>query len=257
VLLQIMDNVQANLSQSPLETTASSEPGASDFIADFLARLQSENEKTQLQLIQDIAAQGESGLTVLMRVLQDRQSSKPTPLEGKAVQILAAAASPQAQAFLQAQFPQGLVPVRSQRGVDYSPLQALLVQQDFQAADRLTLEKLCELAGPTALQRRWIYFTEVEDFPIEDLQTINTLWLVYSEGKFGFSVQRDLWLSVGKNWDRLWPLIGWKSGNSWTRYPGGFTWNLTAPRGHLPLSNQLRGVRTMASLLAHPAWTSQ
>ncbi|MFQ3616263.1 MAG: GUN4 N-terminal ARM-like repeat domain-containing protein, partial [Cyanobacteriota bacterium] len=135
-----MDNVQANLSQSPLDTPASSEPGASDFIADFLARLQSENEKTQLQLIQDIAAQGESGLTVLMRVLQDRQSSKPGPLEGKAVQILAAADFPKAQAFLQTQFPQGLVPVRSQRGVDYSPLQALLVQQDFQAADRLTLE---------------------------------------------------------------------------------------------------------------------
>lgn len=252
-----MDNVQANLSQSPLDLTASSKPGASNFIPDFLARLQSENEKTQLQLLQDIAAQGESGLTVLMRVLQDRQGSKPGPLEGKAVQVLAAAESPKAQEFLQTQFPQGLVPGRSQRGVDYSPLQTLLVEQDFQAADRLTLEKLCELAGPAAVQRRWIYFTEVDDFPIEDLQTINTLWLVYSEGKFGFSVQRDLWLSVGKNWDRLWPLIGWKSGNNWTRYPGGFTWSLTAPRGHLPLSNQLRGVRTMASLMAHPAWTAQ
>lgn len=252
-----MDNVQANLSQSPLETTTLSEPGASDFIADFLARLQSENEKTQLQLIQDIAAQGESGLAVLMRVLQDRQGSQPGTLEGKVVQILAVAESSEAQEFLQTQFPQGLVPVRSQRGIDYQPLQMLLVQQDFQAADRLTLENLCELAGPAAVQRRWIYFTEVDDFPVEDLQTINTLWLVYSEGKFGFSVQRDLWLSVGKNWDRLWPLIGWKSGNNWTRYPSGFTWNLTAPRGHLPLSNQLRGVRTMASLMAHPAWTSQ
>ncbi|GAB4468882.1 MAG: GUN4 domain-containing protein [Elainellaceae cyanobacterium] len=249
-----MDNVQANLSQSPLETSVSSEPGVADFITDFLTRLQSENEKTQLQLIQDIAAQGESGLAVLMRLLQERQSSKPGLLEGKAVQILAASESAQAKAFLQAQFPQGLVPGRSQRNVDYTQLQALLVQQDFQAADRLTLEKMCELAGPTALQRRWIYFTEVDDFPIEDLQTINTLWLVYSEGKFGFSVQRDLWLGVGKNWDRLWPLIGWKSGNNWTRYPGGFTWNLTAPRGHLPLSNQLRGVRTIASLMAHPAW---
>ncbi|NET49629.1 MAG: hypothetical protein F6K09_13095, partial [Merismopedia sp. SIO2A8] len=50
--------------------------------------------------------------------------------------------------------------------------------------------------------------------------------------------------------------IGWKSGNSCTRYPNEFTWDISAPAGHLPLSNQLRGVRVMSSLLSHPAWTS-
>ncbi|MGB0562323.1 MAG: GUN4 domain-containing protein, partial [Spirulinaceae cyanobacterium] len=32
-------------------------------------------------------------------------------------------------------------------------------------------------------------------------------------------------------------------------------WDLTAPKGHLPLSNQLRGVRTFEAILNHPAWT--
>jgi hypothetical protein len=32
---------------------------------------------------------------------------------------------------------------------------------------------------------------------------------------------------------------------------------LTAPVGHLPLSNQLRGVRVMEALLCHPAWTTE
>jgi GUN4-like len=67
-------------------------------------------------------------------------------------------------------------------------------------------------------------------------------------------VQRELWLSVGKNWEKLWTQIDWKNGNNWTRYPQGFTWDLSAPKGHLPLSNQLRGVRVMAALLSHPAW---
>lgn len=147
--------------------------------------------------------------------------------------------------------------LRSQRGVDYSPLQALLAQQDFQAADQLTLQKLCEIAGTTAEQRKWVYFTEVDSFPILDLQTINQLWLTHSAGRFGFSVQREIWLSVGKNWAKFWPKIGWKQGNSWTRYPQEFTWDLSAPKGHLPLSNQLRGVRMMAALLNHPAWTSR
>jgi hypothetical protein len=114
---------------------------------------------------------------------------------------------------------------------------------------------MCEAAGPQAVKRKWLYFTEVENFPIQDLRTINQLWVVHSEGKFGFSVQREIWLGLSKNWVNLWPKIGWKDGNNWTRYPNGFTWNLSAPRGHLPLSNQLRGVRVMSSLLSHPAWT--
>jgi GUN4-like len=112
---------------------------------------------------------------------------------------------------------------------------------------------MCELAG--AATQKWFYFTAVQSFPITDLQTINTLWLVHSEGKFGFSVQRELWLALGKDWEKLWTQIDWKNGNNWTRYPQGFTWDLSAPRGHLPLSNQLRGVRVMAALLAHPAWS--
>ena len=89
-------------------------------------------------------------------------------------------------------------------------------------------------------------------------QSICILLILYgwffSEGKFGFSVQRDLWLSVGKNWEKLWIQIGWKEGNNWTRYPDQLPGNLTAPKGHLPLSNQLRGVRAISSLLSHLAW---
>lgn len=144
-----------------------------------------------------------------------------------------------------------------EHGIDYVPLQKLLAQQQFQAADQLTLQKLCELAGPAAVQRKWLYFSEVESFPNADLQTIDQLWRIHSQSKFGFSVQRQIWLSVGKNWEALWPKIGWKNVNNWTRYPQEFTWDLTAPRGHLPLSNQLRGVRAISALLTHPAWSAQ
>ncbi|HEY9848206.1 MAG TPA: GUN4 domain-containing protein [Leptolyngbyaceae cyanobacterium] len=150
----------------------------------------------------------------------------------------------------------GIVQLHSERNIDYSPLEQLLIQQDFLAADRMTLQLLCQLAGEAAVQRKWLYFTEVNSFPTTDLLSINNLWVNYSEGKFGFSVQREIWLSLGKNWDKFWPKIGWKNGNNWTRYPHEFVWDLNAPRGHLPLSNQLRGVQVMASLLSHPAWSS-
>jgi len=238
------------------DQTTASVSEASTKIAELTRQLQSSSEKKQLQVIPELVSTGAAGLEVLMEFLKE-QSNPANLTAGVVYQALYDADTPSTREFLQNHFPTGVVPLRSEGGIDYTTLQQLLVKQDFLAADRLTLEKLCELAGSTALQRKWLYFSEVDNFPIADLQTINTLWLIHSQGKFGFSVQRELWLSLSKNWEKLWPKIGWKTGNNWTRYPNEFTWDLTAPKGHLPLSNQLRGVRVIASLLSHPAWTTK
>lgn len=224
-------------------------------ITDLRTKLQSEPEKSQLQLIASLTNADDSYLDLLMEFLLERKNASVGLVDGKAYQVLFNSNSPKAKEFLEQQFPTGVVPLTSTRAIDYYPLQQLLVRQDFEAADRLTIQKLCELAGAAAVQRKWLYFTEVEKFPTVDLQTIDALWQIHSEGKFGFSVQREIWLSVGKNWETFWTKIGWKAGNNWTRYPQEFTWELSAPRGHMPLSNQLRGVRVIAALLAHPAWS--
>jgi GUN4-like/ARM-like repeat domain, GUN4-N terminal len=210
--------------------------------------------KNQLQLLPQIVATGGSGIDILIEWLDIQRGEQPTIVMGTVYQALYHSDVATAKAYLDRELPTGIVPLKSSRNVDYTKLQLLLARQEFQAADKLTTEKLCELAGVDAVQRKWIYFTEVEQLPSIDLHTIDSLWMLHSEGKFGFSIQREMWLSTSKNWDKLWVKIGWKNGNNWTRYPGSFTWNLTAPRGHLPLSNQLRGVRVMSSLLSHPAW---
>lgn len=249
----------------PLNTNTpekqSVEQDATDFMNDLLDRLRSESSRNPVQLVKQLAETGEAGQEALMSLLLERkllieQRSQPVGLlEGTAYQILYGSDSPRAQEFLQTHFPQGVVPLQSDRGLDYAPLQQLLVRQEFQTADQITLERLCELAGAQAVQRKWLYFTEVERFPAADLRTLDALWFVHSEGKFGYSVQREMWLGLGKDWEKLWSKIGWKSSNNWTRYPNEFTWSLDAPRGHLPLSNQLRGVRVINSLLSHPAWS--
>ncbi|MGJ3246288.1 MAG: GUN4 N-terminal ARM-like repeat domain-containing protein [Elainellaceae cyanobacterium] len=239
------------------DVTSTPSSNASETLTDLRTRLSSEAEKKQLQTIQTLEKFGDEGLGVLIDFLKERLDPPTTPVsvvDGKIYQILLQSETHSVREFLATHCPQGVVPLRSERNIDYTLLQEALANQDFQAADRLTLQKLCALAGETAVQRKWLYFTEVDRLPVSDLQTVNTLWLVYSEAKFGFSVQRDLWLSVGKDWDQLWTKIGWKSGNNWTRYPNEFIWDISAPRGHLPLSNQLRGVRVIASLLSHPAW---
>ena len=149
---------------------------------------------------------------------------------------------------------QSPVPLESERNLDFSRLQELLAAGEFEQADLASVRLMCQLAGPAAEKRKWLYFSEVPQLPVTDLRTIDALWRAYSDGKFGYSVQRKLWQNLNKNWDRLWVEIGWKEGNHWTRYPGEFTWDLSAPKGHLPLTNQLRGVRVMNELMNHPAW---
>ncbi|MBE9044372.1 GUN4 N-terminal ARM-like repeat domain-containing protein [Pleurocapsales cyanobacterium LEGE 10410] len=217
----------------------------------------SESEKNQLKLVSKLLEEGETGWKILMDWMISQKNKSNSLALGKAYQNLYLNKSPGIQEFLAKNFSGGIVPLKSEQGIDYHSLQQLLAQQDFQGADVVTLQKLCELAGTAATERKWIYFTEVESFPTIDLQTIDKLWLMSSEGKFGFSVQRRIWLSVGKDFTKLWTKIGWKSGNTWTRYPKEFTWNLTAPPGHLPLSNQLRGVRVIDAIFSHPAWTKQ
>jgi len=223
-------------------------------LEDLRQQLQGDSLKRQLSAIHELATLGSEGLDTLKAFVLERRNAPPTLVDGRAVQVLYATQQDDIQTFLAETWPEGRVPMSSTAEVDYAPIQDCLVAQDFQEADRLTLVKMCELAGPTAVKRKWVYFTEVEMFPKLDLQTLDRLWQIYSEGKFGFSVQRRLWLGLGQNWDKLWSRLAWKDDNIWTRYPGGFIWDLSAPDGHLPLSNQLRGVRMMASLLSHPAW---
>jgi hypothetical protein len=89
--------------------------------------------------------------------------------------------------------------------------------------------------------------------PSTDLDSLDRLWVCFSRGRFGFSVQGRLLRACNGRWDRLWPRLGWKNGSQWTRYPGSFQWTIEAPEGHMPLVNQLRGVRLMDALLLHPA----
>lgn len=245
-----------------LSTSGDSQPRSTDLdqpsldekLSQLRDRLSSDSEKKQLDALSELEVLGDSGIDVLTDFLSKRSPNPPTGLDGKAVQILVALDTDPARQFLTATFPNGLVPVPSEQSIDYQPLQDLLLHKHYEEADRLTLQNMCELAGDTAVKRKWLYFSEVNKFPITDLQTIDRLWFVYSEGKFGFSVQRQIWLTAGRDWDKFWPKIGWRKGTTWTRYPNEFIWDVSAPKGHLPLSNQLRGVRVIESLMNHPAW---
>ena len=140
----------------------------------------------------------------------------------------------------------------SESKINYEQLQLNLLEQNFEEADKLTSLYLRRLAGKIAENRGYVFYSEVNNISATDLQTIDRLWTIYSTGRFGFSIQAKILKSVGKKYDLLWPKIGWKKDGCWTRYPNSFNWSLEAPDGHMPLVNQLRGVRLMDSILRHP-----
>jgi GUN4-like/ARM-like repeat domain, GUN4-N terminal len=213
-------------------------------------------EKKQLQIIPELITK-EEGIKELMAFLLEHKSEEPTLVIGEIYQKFYQLENGEVKEFLERNFPKGVVPLKSERNIDYLPIQQALVKQDFLEADLLTIQKLCELAGEGALKRKWLYFSEVDNFPDTDLHTIDQLWLMHSGGKFGYSIQRQMWLSVGCDFVKLWTKIGWKNATNWTRYPNEFIWDLTAPKGHLPTSNQLRGAKVITSLFKHPIWDNK
>ena len=254
-----LHRLTVSMSNSSTHPTLPESTAAADDIAALVGQLTSASLKQQLSAIAALQAQGESGVLALVNFVRAQallSLSAPAAIAvGKAHQVLVAQSSALVQSFLSNELAQG--PFVQDPGwvADYQELQRLLAHQDYEAADRLTTQKLCELAGRDAVERKWVYFTETDRMPIADLRAIDGFWRAYSEDRFGFSRQREIWLGVNQNWERLWEKLDWKAGNIWTRYPGEFTWSLSAPLGHLPLSNQLRGVRTIAALFDHPAWT--
>ena len=90
---------------------------------------------------------------------------------------------------------QSPVESRSAKGIDYRELENLLKAKEWRKADELTAKLMIKAMNRE--KENWLDTKQMETFPHKDLQTIDHLWLHYSNGKFGFSVQKKLWLECG------------------------------------------------------------
>ena len=224
----------------------------------LLERFLSGSPRQRRSLVESIEQRRDDLLPLIPDQLDRLDATGDDWAAGLLVQLLLAAGpasegeAGEGEAFL-ARYPDGWLAVSSAAGLDYAPLQRHLMLQQFEDADRLTSTMLRQLAGSGAEQRGYVFFSEVAAIPAVDLESLDRLWICYSRGRFGFSVQGRLLQGCNGQWERLWARLGWKHEGRWTRYPGSFTWSLAAPVGHMPLVNQLRGVRLMDALLQHPA----
>lgn len=82
---------------------------------------------------------------------------------------------------------------------------------------------MCRAAGIE--KEGWLDTVSINNFPCEDLRTINGLWRHYSMGKFGFSVQKEIYESLGGTidyreevWEKFGDRVGWRDGGEWMAY---------------------------------------
>ena len=113
------------------------------------------------------------------------------------------------------------------RGVSRAQTQA----GNWELADNEHRRLLCELAGEEAAERKWVYFTEIAAIPEKDMKMLDTLWLTYSKGRYGFSVQRKLWKACKCRWADFFKKIDWVQGENmaYRKWPEEFKWVRTAP----------------------------
>jgi hypothetical protein len=236
------------LSGPPASTTVSA--------AQLLERFQSGSVRQRRSLLPQLEARAEELRPLLASALDSLDRRGDDWAAGLYVQLLLAVEDGHSLAFRR-RHPDGWLEAPSGQGLDHAPLQDALALGSFELADRITSETLRQLAGEGAVRRGYVYYSEVPAIAAADLDSLDRLWVCYSRGRFGFSVQGRLLRGCNGRWEQLWPRLGWKRDGIWTRYPSAFTWSLEAPEGHMPLVNQLRGVRLMDALLAHPALRSR
>jgi hypothetical protein len=126
-------------------------------------------------------------------------------------------------------------------GMNYIKLRDLLAAGKWKEADEETKRVMLKVGRRE--KSGWLNTMSIDDFPCEDLRTIDQLWVKYSNGRFGFSVQKRIYQSLGgirkhdeKIWEAYSDRVGWRVNSNWLDYDE-LKFNSKAPEGHLPHIN--------------------
>jgi hypothetical protein len=121
----------------------------------------------------------------------------------------------------------------------FTKLNECLKNRQWQAADEETTRLIIQLGDKD--KKGYLNANDCKNFPKEELHTIDKLWLDNSDNKFGFSVQRKIYLEVGGRLDKYnyeshkkkGKRLGWMKDGAWLEYSE-LDFDITAPQGHLP-----------------------
>ena len=123
----------------------------------------------------------------------------------------------------------------------YNRLTELLAAKEWYLADEETYDLILKMSR--RVKEGWLDYPATQHLSCEVLQTIDGLWLSYSDGSFGFSVQRKIWQELGGKIDYsteclLGERLGWRVNENWLAHDS-LDFSLNAPMGHFPWNGHL------------------
>ncbi|MCG8364480.1 MAG: GUN4 domain-containing protein [Pseudanabaenales cyanobacterium] len=135
--------------------------------------------------------------------------------------------------------------VRQQIPERYNSLMNYLANGQWKEANQETDKQMLEAVGKEAVERGYLKLEEIRNLPCDDLNLIDQLWVKFSGGKFGFSVQKQIWVGVGGKLDfgkdyqaaqeayqKMSAQNGWRVNNT---YISKVAFDISLTKGHLPL----------------------
>ena len=126
----------------------------------------------------------------------------------------------------------------------YFQLREFLTQKKWREADQETAQIMLAVANirkPYLTRQGHLTPEDLRQFPCEDLRILDQLWVDYSEGKFGFSIQKDVYLKNGGKADgeyyeevfeKFCDVVRWRDEGHWLSNSE-LTFDTSAPKGHL------------------------
>ncbi len=130
--------------------------------------------------------------------------------------------------------------VRTVIPYQYRSLQNYLSNGRWREANRETFDVMLEVGEQEG--KGFLEEEDIQGFPCEDLRIIDQLWIKFSGGRFGFSVQKQIYVETGnsldgryheESWERFCNRLGWIKDEE---YVDDIDVNFdTCAEGHMPI----------------------
>ena len=125
----------------------------------------------------------------------------------------------------------------------YQQLENYLKAKEWEKADLETDKLMLSAVGKESGQ--WLSSDDLRNFPCDDLLAIDRLWVKHSNGLYGFSVQKQIYVECGgkldfsypsdETWNKFCDRVAWKDkGEYLTIYSDLFNEQFINNSGHLP-----------------------
>ncbi|MTJ22837.1 NACHT domain-containing protein [Dolichospermum sp. UHCC 0352] len=118
---------------------------------------------------------------------------------------------------------EGIRVFKDQWPQQYKQLLDYLAAGNWREADEETAEMMLKVAKRES--QGYLDVDAIEKFPCSVLRTIDQLWVQYSDGRFGFSVQKRIYEAQGKDLEKTYSALEWYTV---------LNYSIQAPIGHLP-----------------------